>query len=804
MIEQLQSSSSLHKPSSSSFSSFQTVQFPSRPSSSYFKISLDPKCQRNSRSSSPPKSSSPTEVAKTDSPPNNKRHLRRPRHPHDQPDENYMFRVFTPGEYDAMRTADNNWRVTTSSDISGSWDGIPFAAEEYRSGKQPKFMGRPPKTKLPRQSTSILDLRTQPKTNKSSKPQPPQSSSSQKLRFAPPCGIETQQIKSENLTSLIPQSGPFTVTSLIDPVTHAYIRNPGGAALWTCTTKANEYRLMINVARISDIKATMTSLLCFLQEGWDGLAVFQVNCEPSSVSPRLIYDKAWDIDENITRPSTLSRQPIILINKDILHKYTIRAYKEDAYDSGLNGPREQVSWVPEWYSISLTVLPFVYPIMSSSTMESDVALNMLVDAVVRQYMICGNGYHPLLYRPTVIEKLENLQDPLEDALICAIVAGWIRHTLMIHMPNRGIQTVDNIQPLEMYFRQKAWELFSEVFDETSYEALWILSIFMLGCTSERHVMYHYLGVRFINEMNLYETVHDRKLHEQTTDPEERFILEMNRRAWWDWYHNNDCCKLMPWVDFNDFNNLMMPQRVPDEKIEDWANIEFHFHSKMVLRNIERKLADTIEANPEEALSQEEVTFFETQLSEWHNSQPDFLRIPDSENVVPSMWAVEINIRHNLTKMSLNRLFIQHHEEQDLIPKTTEMNPHTALVNCTQSCVLITDLLHILHIKHYCRPHIRTWQQVCGTLIDMIAMFADKTNHCDAQCISDARDALAKALWLFQQTDAFNRRVPGYVEYGEVVQEAMDRLNVERLLWKEEAAWAYDVGTNYNYIDHIYL
>lgn len=712
-----------------------------------------------------------------------------------------MFRIFTPGEYDAMQTADNKWRVTTSSDISGSWDGIPFAAEEYRSGKQPKFMGRPPKSKLPRQSTKILDFRPQANKKELAIPPPEQT---QKLRFAPPCGIESPLIKSEN--AVIPRSGPFTVTSLIDPVTHAYIRNPGGAALWSCTTTAaTERRLMINVTRISDIKATMTSLLCFLQDGWEGLKIFQVNCEPSLVTRHSLLDAAWDGDEKISRPSRFSQRPIIFINKDILQKYTIRAYKEDAYDSGLNGPSEQVSWMPEWYSISLTVLPFVYPLMSSSTMENDVALRLLVDAVVRQYMICGNGYHPLLYRPTVLEKLEKLENPLEDALICAIVAGWVRHTLMIHMPNRGFQTVDNIQPLEMHFRQKAWELFSEIFDETSYEALWILSIFMLGCTSERHSMYHYLGVRFINEMNLFETVHDPKLHEQTTDPDDKFVLEMNRRAWWDWYHNNDCCKLMPWVDFNDFDSLMMPTRVPDEKIEDWANIEFHFQSKMALRNIERKLADTIEANPEEeALSQEEFSFFETKLSEWHHSQPDFLRIPESENVLPSMWAVEINIRHNLTKMSLNRLFIQHHEEQLVVPETNEMNPHTALANCTQACVLITDLMYILHIKHYCRPHIRTWQQVCSTLIDMIAMFAEKSNQCDAQCLADARGALAKSLWLLQQSDAFNRRVPGYVEYGEVVQQAMDQLNVDRLLWKDEAAWAYDVGSVYNYIDHTCL
>jgi hypothetical protein len=374
---------------------------------------------------------------------------------------------------------------------------------------------------------------------------------------------------------------------------------------------------------------------------------------------------------------------------------------------------------------------------------------------------------------------------------------------MIHMPNRGIQTVDNIQPLEMYFRQKAWELFSEVFDETSYEALWILSIFMLGCTSERHTMYHYLGVRFINEMNLFETVHDRKLHEQTIEPEERFLLEMNRRAWLDWYHNNDCCKLMPWIDFNDFDSLMMPQRLEDEKTEDWANIVFHFHSKMALRNIERKLADTIEAKQEEALSLDEVLFFENKLSEWHSSQPDFLRIPESENVLPSIWAVEINIRHNLTKISLNRLFIQHHDEH-VVTETTEMNPHKALVNCSQACVLIADLLYILHVKHYCRPHIRTWHQVCSTLIDMITMFSEKPNQCDSECIEEARAALAKAIWLLQQTDAFNRRMPGYVEYGEVVLEAMDRLNIERLSWKEEASWAYDVGSIYNYFDPSYL
>lgn len=141
MIEQYQSPP-LHK-ASSGFSSFQTVQFPSHhaPSTSYFKISLDPKCERLA-SGHPTLSSKTLPTAAADSkigdPFSKKRHLRKPRHPHDQPDENYLFRIFTPGEYDALRDADNTWRVTTSSDISGSWDGIPFAAEEH----QRKYMGR--------------------------------------------------------------------------------------------------------------------------------------------------------------------------------------------------------------------------------------------------------------------------------------------------------------------------------------------------------------------------------------------------------------------------------------------------------------------------------------------------------------------------------------------------------------------------------------------------------------------------------------------------------------------------------------
>ncbi|CAM0140242.1 hypothetical protein VKS41_005949 [Umbelopsis sp. WA50703] len=799
MIDQYQSSPPLHK-SSSSFSSFQTVKFPSRnqTATSYFKISLDPKCERSNNSSQSSTSNKATDSKKVSAdfasgqPATSKRHLRKPRHPHDQPDENYLFRIFTPGEYDAMQSTDSTWRVTTSSDISGGWDGIPFAAEEYRSGKQPKFMGRPPKTKLPRHS--VLDLRQAPVKKEIDEKK--ENTSIKKLRFAPPCGIDTPLIKPNN--NLVARSGPVTVTSLIDPVTRAYIRNPGGAALWTCATRGTERRLMLNVAKIGDLRTTLASLLCFLEEGWQGLHIYQVNCEPSLDSKHLILEKGFDDDETNRGAAALAR-PFIVINKDILQKYTIRAYKEDAYDKGLNGPSDQINWMPEWYSISLTVLPFVYPMMSSTGMGKDVALRMLIDAVVRQYMICGNGYHPLLYRPAVLEKLEKSQDPLDDILICAIVAGWIRHTLMIHMPNSEVQTLDNIQPLEMYFRQRAWELFSEVFDEASYEALWILSIFMLGCSSERHTMLHHLAVRFINEMNLYETVSDRQLDEQTTDPEDRFVLEMNRRAWWDWYHNNDCCKLMPWIDFDDYGSLIKPQRVEGEKTEDWANIEFHFHSKMALRSLERKLADTIESKQDQALTLDEVSFFEQKLDEWHMNQPDFLRIPETENVLPSMWAVEINIRHNLTKISLNRLFLQHHENC-VATDSTEMNPHTALVNCTQACVLITDLLYILHVKHYCRPHIRAWHQVCSTLIDMITMFTENPNQCDQSCMEEARAALAKATWLLEQTDAFNRRVPGYVEYGEVVLEAMERLNVERLCWKEEASWAYDVGSDYNYND----
>ncbi|GAB5586339.1 hypothetical protein Unana1_01239 [Umbelopsis nana] len=179
---------------------------------------------------------------------------------------------------------------------------------------------------------------------------------------------------------------------------------------------------MINVARISDLKPTMSSLLYFLNEGWNGLKMYQVNCEPSHDLKHFNLDIAWEDDEANKRPSPLSR-PFIFINKDILQKYTIRAYKEDAFDSNLNGPREQISWVPEWYSISLTILPFVYPMMNSNTIGSDAALRNLVDAVVRQYMICGNAYHALLYKPTVLKKLETLEDPLQDSLICAIVAG---------------------------------------------------------------------------------------------------------------------------------------------------------------------------------------------------------------------------------------------------------------------------------------------------------------------------------------------------------------------------------------------
>jgi hypothetical protein len=417
MIEQYQSTA-LHK-TSSGFSSFQTVQLPSRHASS-FKISLDPKCERLSSGGHSPSSKNLPAPPDTSSPSTNKGQLRKPRHPHDSPDENYLFRIFTPGEYDALRDADNNWRVTTSSDISGSWDGIPFAADEYRSGNHKKWMGRPPKTKLPRHSLTVFDARPSPKKSVP----PPESGRSQKLRFAPPCGIETPLSKPDN-HSVISRSGPITVTSLIDPVTHAYIRNPGGAALWAWTTNtSNEYRLMINVARISDLKPTMASLLCFLNEGWHGLRVFQVNCEPSLDSNNFILNTAWEDDESTNqRPTTLSRRPFLIINKDILQKYTIRAYKEDAYDSNLNGPREQISWVPEWYSISLTVLPFVYPTVHSSSMENDVTLRMLVDTVVRQYMICGNAYHALLYRTTVLEKLEKLDDPLQDSLICAIVAG---------------------------------------------------------------------------------------------------------------------------------------------------------------------------------------------------------------------------------------------------------------------------------------------------------------------------------------------------------------------------------------------
>jgi hypothetical protein len=451
MIDQYQSSPPLHK-SSSSFSSFQTVKFPSRnqTATSYFKISLDPKCERSNNSSQSSTSNKATDSKKVSAdfasgqPATSKRHLRKPRHPHDQPDENYLFRIFTPGEYDAMQSTDSTWRVTTSSDISGGWDGIPFAAEEYRSGKQPKFMGRPPKTKLPRHS--VLDLRQAPVKKEIDEKK--ENTSIKKLRFAPPCGIDTPLIKPNN--NLVARSGPVTVTSLIDPVTRAYIRNPGGAALWTCATRGTERRLMLNVAKIGDLRTTLASLLCFLEEGWQGLHIYQVNCEPSLDSKHLILEKGFDDDETNRGAAALAR-PFIVINKDILQKYTIRAYKEDAYDKGLNGPSDQINWMPEWYSISLTVLPFVYPMMSSTGMGKDVALRMLIDAVVRQYMICGNGYHPLLYRPAVLEKLEKSQDPLDDILICAIVAGKcdliIRVIICLVLSNFYIYTVTPIYSL---------------------------------------------------------------------------------------------------------------------------------------------------------------------------------------------------------------------------------------------------------------------------------------------------------------------------------------------------------------------
>ncbi|OZJ07024.1 hypothetical protein BZG36_00227 [Bifiguratus adelaidae] len=701
--------------------------------------------------------------------------LRRPRHKHDRPDETYLFRNFTPDEFDSMGTCDDTWQVTTPSDVKEGRDGIPFLVDNGPTGAY-KFMGRPPKTKWPRHQAEP-----------SRKP-----SFDQPAQYARSDGDDGKHkdIKEEQTspklyipTSMSMEHPPYVVVSSVlaskadRQVAIGAPTEAGNAPLWTLSETPFGTRIFLDISRMSDYKTTLASLIAFLSGGAIKLPDIDLDLAKRN-------ENAEQSDEQIF--SSSPRTNSLEINRNILAKYTVRAYTRDAYDSGLCGPRDAVTLVTDTDALELVVIPPLY-----SAANATFPLNAIIETIVRQYLVCGNGYHPLLHRTTVLKRLQGSSDPTSDALFNVIVAGksvsvygliaqrnaaWARHTLLIHQSEERFSTVESIKPLEMYFRQRAWTLFEELFDDMCYETLWILCVFMLGCTAERHPTLHQLAGRFISAMGLHDKVHSQSVQETTTDPQERFALEMERRAWWDFNLNNDCCKVMPFVPYEQFDQLILTKRLPDENDVDWQNIQFHFHAKMALRNIERKHADRIEES--RTLSLDEINFYDTIVEQWYTHLPDFLKANrmDTDSATRlSSWAVEINIRKHLALISMKRLLIQ-----------DAASPHTfsAIRACTDFAVAITRALYVCQLQHYCRPHIRTWHQVCGTMMDLLAETRQTLGLNEAQMrlvdraieedavegayswMHDARRVLAMALYLLQQTDAFKRQIPGYVDYGQ--------------------------------------
>ncbi|OZJ02653.1 hypothetical protein BZG36_04410 [Bifiguratus adelaidae] len=804
-------------------------------------------------------------------------------------------------------------------DGNGSKDGNVYEA-------QPKFRGRPPKIKWPRHNVGVINMAPAKGKERPIKRRETISGSTPSVQQT--LSLSSQLHLPHSTTGHPLNNQPWENQTLPTlKLAEALSNTVSDSPLWSVSYSPTGPRILLNISKISDYRNTLASLVGYLKGDAMGMAAASRRLSAADVGANghgdsdddTIQVAQDDIDLLLDR---IKRQrdhggtdpeEVIAINQDLLAKHTARGYLQDSYDSGLFGSRypfptfkkdsasdvASVAHSPSspssldsfnisiflpsaaspigttWSDISWNDEPSPVPIPPSSTIPNHpfYTVHHLIDVVVRQYMVCGNGYHPVLYRQKFLENFEAMKDARQDPLVCAIVAGWVRHTLLMH--TTASPPTASIPPLEAYFREQAWSLFEDRFDDPSPDTLRILSVFLIAFP-DRHRLLHDLAGRFIHTLDLYNRVQNRQEQERilalpstpSGDLDDRaFSLEMDRRLWWDWYHNNDCCSVLPAIAQQDFKSLILAQRLKGESDRDWANVQFHFRSKMTLRHIERMHAEIIERNKdakrdtsksEGTISVSDVEFLEEKLRSWFEEQPDSLRLLPRwryKNRWEFAWAVELQIRYNLALIAMYRLLIQRADTvtgrrdsegisspqspANLSSPTPSANSNTSSVHaatvrslaiCTRACSSIIQWLHLRSFHHYCRANIRTWQQVCDTLIDILDLFDDgvrneayeamehfqfdaiktgkpgtresmyvfEANMDDGEDDDDddddavatslhlARRTLSKALYLLERTEAYKLDVEGFKIYASTIAEAMARLWVPKSVrWADE-------------------
>ncbi|RUP44110.1 hypothetical protein BC936DRAFT_149922 [Jimgerdemannia flammicorona] len=502
----------------------------------------------------------------------------------------------------------------------------------------------------------------------------------------------------------------------------------------------------------------------------------------------------------------------LLINKRLFGKYRSNTYSYGCTASSCQKP--QLEWSAD------TGAEFLY---QNSSLDNDHVLRTLVDSAVDQYLACGNVFHPFVHRRTFKTWYYGLMKPLDHPLVMAIAAAWTKHTCDAHSHANA-----NVQNYKAYFTQRAFVLFEDCFDSTTYETLCTLSILLLFA-EDRHKTYHGLAARILHSLDLFADVQPaeagdvrkRELRKQRHDEEDEqesevrllavvsakgdeYESEMRRRVWWDWFYNDDCCQLLPALrggpatsnEEDVFGTLRLPQSLPDEEEVDVSGVR-HFAAKCSLCAIRRRITRAIEhANDEGQFPAEEILRLERMLQKWRETLPDYFRLDVTGlataapyiSIWPFYLATELEMKYQSAMLAIHRVFVQNAHSPAAPTATTAAtiplvpSPRHSLTICLDACSVIVALLHARQVYEFCRSNVHTLMEVCDTLLDVLAV--TDTAYLAAR-------TLAKALHLIEQTRAYKLKSYVSEHHNEVLDEAWKRYQIkplEKLEEGEEDVW----------------